>query len=89
MRDSIAQLWLCYELNQYRARHTANTLFILYINRKFISKCYFVYFGGNLFFNAYATVYMCFHTIARKVTNLLLIILIVQAIPAVSVLSMV
>src|SRR5699024_9703582 len=46
-----SKLALCRGLASYRTRHTFNTRIILNVNGKMISRCYFAYFIGNIFFH--------------------------------------
>ena len=48
----------CQILAWYRVRHTANTAQILNVNAQIISKGYFAYISGNLFFSVYTNVFL-------------------------------
>ena len=73
-------------LRQYRYRHTANTHFIMHINSVLISKFYFSYFICNLFFNAYAIVFLSFKSVNG---NVIIFLLFIQTIPLTSILPMI
>ena len=79
---------LCFALAHYRARHTANTQFMLHINSK-LSPIYFAYLAGNVFFHAYAIVYLSFQTVPHHVRSFIILILFIQTIPVGSIFEMV
>ena len=80
----------CHLLARYRQKHTVTTARILNINSTILSKCYFAFVSGNLFFSAYCNVYLHYGNISGLFYYLLASVLLIETIfPLVAVLLMI